>query len=164
MSTDLTHPSSAKPWLFKPGQSGNLGGSGGRRPSLITALYKELSKPGKTLKTQNDEVAAEIVRLALESKSDEVRVKAITEIMNRLHGRPHQSIAVTSTNDEEFQNMVQLFINECQRLGLESNPEDAEVYLSETVIEIPSENVKVEEPECPTSSTTDSETTTKTSG
>src|SRR6266566_989869 len=141
MSSALQKPNRIlPPQIWKPGQSGNPAG-GGLKPSLITALYKELAKPGKSLKTQNDEVVAEIVRLALEGKSEDTRVKAITEIFNRLHGRPHQSIAVTSTNDEEFQNMVQLFINECQRMGLESNTEDAEVYLSETVIEVQAESV-----------------------
>lgn len=134
------------PHQWGKGQSGNPGG-GGRKPSLITALYKELAKPGKTLKTQNDEVAAEIVRLALEGKSEDTRVKAITEIMNRLHGRPHQSFAVTATNDEDFQNMVRLFVNECQRLGLSTDEQDAETYLSEIVIE--AEVVKTEEPKEP---------------
>lgn len=86
-----------KPHQWQPGQSGNPGGvGGGRRPSLVTALFKELAKEGKSLKSQNDEVAGELVRLALYAKSEDTQLKAIVEIMNRTEGRPRQTIDFSS--------------------------------------------------------------------
>lgn len=143
MATDLSVKSShLKPFQFKPGQSGNPGGhGGGRKPSLTNLLMRELALPSTQdpTRSQLQWISKELARLASEPGPDQF--KAICEVFNRLYGRAHQSISVASTNDEDFQNMVQLFINECQRMGLESSQEDAETYLAETVIEVQAENV-----------------------
>lgn len=142
-------------YQFKPGQSGNPGGiGGGRKPSLITALYKELAKTGQSGKTQNEEVSAELVRLALYAKSEDTQLRAITEIMNRMHGRPNQSISIEHTSDDTWRDNVTKFINECRALGYDKDPitderltddqlrEQAERCLSEVVIEVTAENVE----------------------
>ena len=67
---------------FEPGQSGNPGG----RPKS-----KELRD---LCRTYTADAVKELARLALESKSERVRVVAITEILDRGYGRPMQAIEV----------------------------------------------------------------------
>lgn len=80
------------------GVSGNPSGTVAGTPKVKQALMRLLRlSPERTfeVKTRGDQVAAELVRLALKSRDPRVRLSAIVEILNRLYGRPAQELAIT---------------------------------------------------------------------
>ena len=94
---------------WQKGQSGNPSGLPVGTPKVKQALMKLLRLAPERrfeVKTRGDQVAAELVRLALKARDPRVRLSAITEILNRLYGRPAQELAITS--DQRTQIVVEL--------------------------------------------------------
>lgn len=99
MSTDYQQQiNRLAPYQFKPGQSGNpLGINAGRKPSLLTALKRELEScySDEPATKVSDRLAKRVVNIALHGE-DDVALRAWSEIMNRTEGRPRQTIDLNS--------------------------------------------------------------------
>lgn len=84
-----------KPWLFKPGQSGNPGG----RPKKLTRILDEvLDKKDKSGKTQAEKLVQAVVARAI--KKSDLLVK---EVWERVEGK-------APTNDELDPNRARMTV------------------------------------------------------
>lgn len=100
------------PHQFKPGQSGNPGGRPKRKP--LTDIYAELidqicpeDKAGRTY--------AELIARALVKEAIKGRVRAASELADRIEGRVVQGIA----HSGEINGLADRIIKARERLGTE---------------------------------------------
>lgn len=75
---------------WKPGQSGN---PRGRVPDKELAEARALAD--KLIGPYAEDIVLRLVKIAIKSKSESAAIKASTELLNRLWGRPAQSVEVS---------------------------------------------------------------------
>jgi len=86
-----------KPWLWKPGQSGNPKGRPKKGLTLTDKLRTALAAPGAGQGTKADEIVARVTELAMAGEK-----WAVELIWTRLEGRlPVTTISHLSTDDGE---------------------------------------------------------------
>ena len=76
---------------FTPGQSGNPNGRPRKGKTLTEALEKALKKKGEDGKKNTDALAATLLDLAIKERN----ITAIKYIMDRVDGRPTESIELS---------------------------------------------------------------------
>lgn len=77
------------PWALKPGESGYLRG---RADSLLDHLRRLGQEQLEDGRTRNQALAQALWDLALGKGSLRIRLAATEQILDRLHGRPSQSV------------------------------------------------------------------------
>ena len=77
---------------FAKGQSGNPSGRPRKGKTLTEALEKALKKKGEKGIKNSDALAAVLVEMAIKDKN----IQAIKYVMDRVDGRPTESIELTS--------------------------------------------------------------------
>src|SRR5215813_6930082 len=83
---------------WRPGQSGNAGGSIKGVPKLKTALKKILLLPAGAKfvpRTKSDQLAWDWIQLARQKKDKRTALAAIVSIADRLYGKPALELAIT---------------------------------------------------------------------
>jgi hypothetical protein len=75
---------------WKPGQSGN---PRGRVPDKELVEARALAE--KLIGPYAEDIVRRLVEIAVESKNEQASIKAATELLNRLWGRPAQSVEVS---------------------------------------------------------------------
>lgn len=76
---------------FTKGQSGNPGGRPKKGKTLTEALEKALKKKGEDGRKNTEALAATLLDLAIKEKN----ITAIKYVMDRVDGRPTESIELT---------------------------------------------------------------------
>ena len=76
---------------FSKGQSGNPSGRPRKGKTLTEALEKQLKKKGEQGKKNSEALAAVLLELAIKEKN----IAAIKYVMDRVEGRPTESIELT---------------------------------------------------------------------
>lgn len=103
---------------FLKGHSGNPSGTIAGTPKVKQALMRllNLSVSSRFVpRTRGEKVAFELYNLATKSKDDRAKLLAISQIFDRLYGRPSQEIAISEGQlDAEIE-------QEIARLGLLHN-------------------------------------------
>ena len=89
MDSDTTaetqHPSVNRPWLFKPGQSGNPGG----RPISVKGYVDKRTRHGRS------EIDT-LYRISHDPKAGAAaRISAANSLLDRLYGKPSQAVEVS---------------------------------------------------------------------
>lgn len=117
---------------FKPGQSGNPNG----RPKSTTvsdALRQALkgvdSRDGRTLAQV---VAEELIALATKGRGGHIKIRAIQEIVDRVEGKPRQSVEVFVPKSEidRYEAMINEYLQAAKDQGIELTREQAINYLA----------------------------------
>jgi hypothetical protein len=88
-------PVAARPYCWKPGQSGNPGGR--PKTAILSEAYRQAleSVDPKTLATIAEKIAEALVAKALEGD-----IRACAEIANRTEGRPQMRVEVKDLTDD----------------------------------------------------------------
>ena len=76
---------------FTRGQSGNPSGRPRKGRSLTETLEKALKEKGEDGKRRSEKLAAALIELAIKDKN----IQAIKYVMDRVDGRPTESIELT---------------------------------------------------------------------
>jgi uncharacterized protein with von Willebrand factor type A (vWA) domain len=117
---------------FKPGQSGNP--SGRPKNVLSKALRKkldELESDAPDARSNADRIADKLVSLALDGNLEAIKV-----VLDRMEGRPRQTVSLTLDQREEYERMVDNLIESEAMEGRELSREQAIAALASVKPEI----------------------------
>lgn len=119
-------------WLFKKGVSGNPNGRPKKGKAFAELIDKELlrlkqemSQKDGSLRNVNGKqmLAITLVRLALFSEDEKIKLQAIEKIMDRIDGKPVQTVdmdaSVEQTNISVFDNIDVSKLSTKQKENLE---------------------------------------------
>jgi Family of unknown function (DUF5681) len=122
-------------WAFKPGESGNPNG----RPKSITVAdalrraLKEVDPRDRAGRTLAEIVADQLIHLATKGRGGNIKIRAIQEIVDRVEGKPRQSVEVhvPTSEVERYESMIAGYIESAKEQGIELSREQAINYLAE---------------------------------
>ena len=118
-------------WAFQPGQSGNPNG----RPKSITvsdALRRALKEVNSDGRTIAEVICDQLLHLAIKGRGH-IKIRAIQEIVDRVEGKPRQSVEVLVPKSEidRYESLIEQYLQAAKDQGIDLTRDQAISYLAE---------------------------------